>query len=370
MVRENELKKLIEKTWDIGKVTEIHQFANGVTNLNFKVVCSKENRITRYALKRYEVRVEEHTIQYEHAFMKHIQPYSNRMTTVPVTTRGGDTYIRYYEEGYGYYLALFTYLEGEDTYTWLYNDVSDETMISCAQTLACFHVWGYDFDSGNELEKQQLNVLNRFSDIRMELTEWLSVLEAEGNHPYFVGYYRKHKKFIVSQLEYLEYNLKRMKDYLPECTIHQDINPGNMKFDEKGSVCAILDLDWVVRGKRLYDVAWMAQQMLSRWDEDRLGQIPMDKLALYLRSYNETIQNLSCQLGSLTEEECDFLADMMAVTELTVMRDFVDLVMCDRNKQDILYYFYIMKYRNILTNTVKHSNLIRSIARRESGYKI
>jgi Ser/Thr protein kinase RdoA (MazF antagonist) len=356
----NALESFVENTWDVGKVTGIRRFTNGVTNLQYKVTCQKEGAQTCFALKRYEGRVSRCTVEYEHALMHHLKKYSGGMTSVPIYTRAGNDYIRSEDEGRLFFWGLFTFLPGASTYTWLYTRIPDVSIRSCGEAGALFHTWGNDFLPDAELACQQENVLSRFSRIPEELARWIPELEKEHTHPYFVGYLKQYQSYFESEVKRLDALLREVAGDLPECTIHQDMNQGNFMFGENGKVSAVLDLDWAVHGKRLYDVAWMAQQMLSSWEEASLGEILADKLPMYLEAYNRTAEG--SLPGPLTKTECEFLPEMMAITELIVIRDFVDLVYTNRGFSDILYYFYLWRYRRMLVDTAEKRDLIRKAA--------
>jgi Ser/Thr protein kinase RdoA (MazF antagonist) len=352
---------MVQKYWNVWQVFHVAYLSNGVTNLNFKVVCEVEGSPRTYALKRYEARTTPYMIKFEHAFMNHVQRKSNGMTTVPITNRCGMTYVRLADDDKEYYWALFSFLPGKDKYTWIFNDVSDTAVYSSGEALAKFHYWGYDFAPPQCGGKT--TALERLNEMLDEMENRICELEKAERHRKFTTYFLQNKDFLYEQIAICKEKYHVYETMLPECFIHQDINPGNMMFDENDAVCAIFDLDWVAKGKRLYDVAWMGHQMLASWKEEILGHIDFNKLAMYIQSYNKTSEVNADVLGKLTEAEIEFYPYMTLITELTVVRDFVDLVYTNRDNNDIQYYFYLYRYICIIQNTLQNMDTMRETVR-------
>jgi Ser/Thr protein kinase RdoA (MazF antagonist) len=348
--------EIIEENWDIGSIKEVTRCTNGVTNITYKIVCEKDGSETPYIVKCYEPRTKEEAVRYEHAYMEYIKPQGGDMISVPLHTKSGDTLIQHDYDGKLLFWDLATFLPGDVKYTWIFNYVNDLSITTTAAGLARFHGWGAGFKNSYE----PATYIDRFWDLKNEIDHNLSDLIEAGKHRKFTDYVQTKLSYLWEMYDRSSAVLKDSMDDLPECMIHQDFNPGNLMYFDDGALAGIFDLDWMVVGKRLYDVVWCAQQMLSSWDEDHFGQIDPAQLEAYLRSYNEAAA--SSAYGALNELECSTFSAMMIAQELLICADFVDLVHEDREKNQFEYYLFFLKHIRMLEDVTEKYDKFNQIA--------
>ena len=317
--------ELLEKNYDFDEVLAVERIKAGDTNQSFLAECVKDKKTQTWYVRRYNEAEQEKDIIYEHAFEQYFSQRVNGevQTIVPLRTKQGSTWVYEELEGEKRYYAVFNILKGREPYSWEYNDMSSQALLSCAEITARFQDWAYGFTAPEDGGRREASLEEQLEIWKTDLPQAIfDKSKSPSIFRRFNEYFEKELPFFLEMIEFCQKELELCKDGLKKCINHKDLNPGNLMFDEDDQVCAIFDMDWVNEDYRLYDVGWMAYQATASWDSREWGSVPLDKLEVFLKTYNKTMREIASPLGELNQKEKEFLPIMMMIGVMKVIMDF------------------------------------------------
>lgn len=347
---EEHICDIIQKEYDFGQVKSLSKEMIGDTNKNFIAVCEKDDNECEWFIKQYENAKTQNEIIYEHAFMHYFNKRADGRIQSPIVipNKHGETWVYNKWNGNMNYYAVFDMMKGLQTYSWINNQLSETAFISCSESTAKFHSWAYGFISPDGIIPNTPNIQDQLDIWYKEIQFFLQNIKGKSFCRLFYDYWDRNLDDLKKQVMFCKKEFGRYNQKLPKCIIHGDLNPSNMMFDEKDHVTHIFDFEWVHENIRIYDIAWVAHQTLSSWDESHLGQMSLEKLCSFLSIYNKTIVNLNGTLSPLTLEESEIFPISIIAVCIKIVRDFISYIYYEPDKNVVKWYFASIKYIYIM----------------------
>lgn len=330
----SELSSILAQ-YDLGELVGFEQDERGTVNTSFTIETQKSGVKNKYFFRRYKrgVRIEE--LQCEHSIINHLLSNHFDIVARVHTTRQGTTYVWRREDGgdpEGVFYAIFSFLPGEDPYTWIDPVCSPSEIVSSAQVLARFHhaLEGYT-PLGSKVE-------NKIMDLLPVIDSRIVECSSKAHGTVFDRYLQENMSMLRDHLQRTQHHLQHcLNDGCAEVVIHCDYHPGNLKF-EGGRVVGLFDLDWSKVDYRCFDVALAMFYFFACWDHERDGSLRLDDLDLFLNAYQNTLSGM-LGLGPMTGDELVCLADMIAAANLYVVNwTIMDYMNKDVDPDEYLMY--------------------------------
>ncbi len=247
------VRDVVAAHYDLGRLVRVEPIERGYVNVSHFLETIRSGRTQRYVLRRYRDGAELNRVRFEHALLAELERKKFDLAPRLVPTRAGRTYVEIVEPGpasgrRATYLALFGYLEGEDSYTWDRPDLTEPELAEAAKTLAAYHraISGWsppEPDPGPTVD-----------DALSSLAEAWSGFEADASRSAFEACFLEHEAGLLDLAAgVVEALAERPGDALPRLVVHGDYHPGNLRF-RAGGVVGLLDFDWARVDARCFDV--------------------------------------------------------------------------------------------------------------------
>jgi Ser/Thr protein kinase RdoA (MazF antagonist) len=358
------MREIIITHYDLGKITAIEKAKLGDTNKSFIVTCEKEGKETKYCARQYHYSKQEPEITYEHAFDLY---FSGRvkgevLSPLPIKTKKGTTWVRLEFEGSENYYTVFSFIQGLEPYGWEYNEVSETAFVSIVEAMAKFHIWAQGFVKPKGSGRMEPPLLEFIDTWSRTIPQWVDSMKGDSHRRKLYEYCVSQWDYIAEKIEFAKKEYLKYKDGLTQCIIHEDINPSNLMFDKDDHVSAIFDFDWVTDGVRIYDVAWLAFNLMSSWREDSFGEMPIEKTKRFLSVYNNKMKTLDGFPGVLTKEERLFFPSMIILGCVKINYDFISYMIDNPKGDTFKWYVYVWKFFNLIRFVDKHFDEFTKIA--------
>jgi len=315
------IRLLLEKNYDLGKLTRVKGVLGGYYNKSYAVWMSMYGHTHQYFLRLYNPKTIKNEILFEHALLNHLRSKGFTLAAAIVPCRNHATVVCTppFENHWGEraFWALFEFLEGEDKYSWTYTGLTDKEFINAAEIFAYLHNCGPDFKKPPEVDRAQPRIMEFMPTFKKTFTAFLE----QADDRLCDRLFKDNFEAICRALDYAaSFDVKF--EGMPEIPIHCDYHPGNLKFRDEKCV-GVFDFDWSKIDYRLFDVALGLVYFTSIWNDQVTGLRP-DKFLLFLSTYNETCHRLDCK-NLLTKQEQRYLVPMLSIANLYVLNwDLVD----------------------------------------------
>ncbi len=323
--------EVVEGYYDLGTVLEIYEIFGGYINRSFGIVVEKEGVSKDYFLRKYKRTITEDEVLFEHAMITHSIENGLTICAGVVPTRQGTTFVAPKISRSKF--AVYTFLKGEDKYTWDNPIMEDGEYASAASVLATFHNAAKDFDPQGRVRAEPgiLEMIPGFVTTFVECA-------GQERHTKFHEYYRGKIDTIITTIKE---NTIPAEDVakMPVNPIHCDFHPGNLKF-MNNKVVGIFDFDWSKFDLRLFDVCLALVYCTSRWDEQNDGTMLLDKCSIFLVSYQKTMTELG-GLPPMNPTELRHLPTMMAMANFYLLNWDITAYYAEENLNDYEYLAYL-----------------------------
>jgi homoserine kinase type II len=310
----SELKSILAQ-YDLGDLVGFERDERGTVNTSFAIQTQKDGINNRYFFRRYKRGVRTEELQCEHSIINHLLSNHFDIVARVYPTREGSTYVwRREEDGEpeGVFYAIFSFLPGDDLYTWIDPVCSPSEIASSAQVLARFHraLEGYT-PLGSRVE-------TKIMDLLPVIDSRIVMCLSQAHGTVFDSYLQENVSLLRDHLHRTQSRLENcLSDGCVEVVIHCDYHPGNLKF-ENGQVVGLFDLDWSKLDYRCFDVALALYYFFTCWEADCDGSLRLDDMDLFLDAYQRTLRS-NPGLGPLSSDELGCLVDMIAAANLYVV---------------------------------------------------
>ena len=305
-----ELRHILSQ-YNLGELVAYQRDERGTVNTSFTIDLVSHGKPKRYFLRRYKKGVKEEELLFEHSLLTHLIEKNFSLVSRVHPTRDGRSYLKYAGDPPVFY-AIFDFLEGEDTFTWINPRCNPSEIISSAEALAGFHraIYGW-VPQGQRHEP-------RIVDLLPALPGFIEDILQMGRQDAFTDYLHANRGPILQHIGELLTILHRPGyQGLPQLVVHCDYHPGNLKF-AAGKVVAMFDFDWSKVDVRGFDIGLAIVYFFSSWDEAENGQLRLEGMELFLRSYQSKLAD-DPGIGPLSLAEQEHLPALIAAGNLYVM---------------------------------------------------
>lgn len=300
--------ELIEENYDLGKVVEVYEIFGGYINRSFGIYVEKGGRRQEYFVRKYKSGITDKEILFEHKLIEFSIQNGLTMAAGLIRTKTGDTYIKTPSGDDTDYYAIYQYLAGEDKYTWDNPHCNDAEYASSAEVLAVFHNSSRHFNPEG-LERMEPKIME-FLPTRAAVYKEYAQKDLDTKYH---AYYLKQLSAILEVLETSQIPEDVWRK-MPLNPCHNDFHPGNLKYHDNQAI-SLFDFDWSKIDLRLFDVCLALAYFCSSWDDETDGVLRLDKCAIFLKAYQNKLQQLG-GITPLTPEEKQYFPTMMAAANL------------------------------------------------------
>jgi homoserine kinase type II len=328
-----QIVEVVETYYDIGKVVDAYEIFGGYVNRSFGVIVERDNVQKYYFLRKYKLGRSDEEIMFEHALITHSISHGLTICAGLVFTKNRSTYVKPTISKNKF--AIYRYLEGEDKYSWDNPIMEDEEYAGSAEVLAKFHYSTASFDPRG-LQRAEPKIL----EIMPTLAEKFLVLSLDENRKRtkFFNYFLRHLERIVTILGNTVIPEKDAAGMVVNA-IHCDFHPGNLKFADNRAV-GVFDFDWAKIDLRLFDVCFALAYNSSYWGGLIDGNMDLEKCGIFVRSYQETLQQLG-GIEPLNRLELHYFPEMMAMANFYLLNWTVTAFFSEKETNDYEYLAYL-----------------------------
>ena len=304
-----QIVEVVEGYYDLGRVLDVDEIFGGYINRSFKFTVRKDGTEADYFLRKYKKGATEDEILFEHDMISHSIANGLDICASVIPTVNRTTFVKSQISRSKF--AVYTFLKGEDKYTWDNPIMEDPEYESAARVLATFHNATKDFDP-----KGRSRVEPPIIDMVSTLPGTFIDCAKQSRNTKFHLYYTHKLDTILSAIKHNTIPEKDLEQ-MPVNAIHCDFHPGNLKF-EANKVVGIFDFDWSKIDLRLFDVCLALAYCTSSWEEHSDGTLLLDKCRIFLTAYQERLSELN-GLAPLNQTELKHLPTMMAMANFFLL---------------------------------------------------
>jgi homoserine kinase type II len=353
-----EIETLFAAHWDRGPLIRLWEIGGGYCNRSFGLHALKGKRERKFLLRRYNPKVIESEIRFEHALISHLRRNGFHLAAAVIPCPDGATYARTTSPetagGGPVFWALFDFLEGQDKYTWMDVDLNEREFVSCADILARLHHAGRGFVKPPGADRAQPRIMALMETFKGAF----AALAAAADERVCDRLLRDNLQRITAVIDRCLTAEKRFHG-MPELPIHCDFHPGNLKYGHDRGI-GLFDFDWAKVDYRLFDVALALVYFCAVWTGDAAGTLLPQKMARFLAVYNDRCSALN-GIEPLTAQEKRMLRRMLAAANLFVLNwDLTDFYQLE-DPDDVEYATYIRHNLMLLEWIETQSELSRAI---------
>lgn len=333
-----QIKEVVEKHYDLGSVTEVFEIFGGYINRSFGFHAEKDGEKHKYFIRKYCKGKNEKEILLEHGMLACAKKNGVDAVAGMIPARNGKTYIQE-TEGTGenrldWYFAVYEYLDGEDKYSWLDTNLTDEELASAAEVMASFHNAVRDFDP-KDWARQEPGILELMPILRDKTFKEWAALDVNN---VFTDYFRKtlpRVNEVINKLVVPEADRAKLPLNPIQCDCHQ----GNMKFQDN-RVVGVFDFDWAKVDLRVFEIGLALVYFTPHWAGDLDGALKLDKCKVFLEAYQRKLQELG-GLSPLNETEKKYLYEFINAGNVYLILWCVRAYYEDLTLNDYEYLFYL-----------------------------
>ncbi len=349
-----QIKSVVENNYDIGTVTDVYEMFGGYINRSFAFYTEKDGKKYVYFIRKYSKGKVEKEIYLEHNLLAYAKKNGAKEVANTISARNGKSFV-VASEGTGedqlnYYFAVYEFLEGEDKYNWVENELTNGELASVAEVMATFHNAVKDFDPKG-WARQELEILDLLPTLPGRFTEWAAV---DVNNM-FTDYYRKNLPRIIEVIGKLTIS-REDRAKLPLNPIQCDCHPGNMKFHDN-KVVGVFDFDWSKVDLRVFEIGLALVYFCASWISELDGVLHLDRCKVFLEAYQNRLKDLG-GLSPLNETEKRYLPEMLNAGNIYLVLWCIRAYYDDVTLNVYEYLFYLQHQVKCMNWVDKHREAI------------
>ncbi len=311
-IQASQLKVIISNHYDLGELVDYEQLNLGYVNVSSIVEITSNSKKKRYFLRRYKLGKKEEEIVFEHSIIKHLTKKNFHLTASVIPTKDGKTYVKRSESGANVFYAVFDFLVGEDKYTWVNPNCSDEDLKAAAAVLARFHNAVFDLTpKGCRYEAKIVNLLP-------EIAHTMQKCALNAGKTEFDAYFLENISILQKTIQRIQRVME--KDEYKELialVIHCDFHPGNLKF-QNSTITGLFDFDWSKVDLRCFDIALAITYFCVAWEGKQDGNLQLNKVALFLDAYQNTLRDAP-GVEPMSDVELEFLPSLIGASNIYIL---------------------------------------------------
>ncbi len=369
---EQAVADVISTCYDFGKVMSVTRLFGGLENQNFSVTTNNGQRHYRLFMRKYNKNARVKDILLEHKFNSYLCAGNFSGAAKCIQSKNGKTLVehlvRYSHIKYADLpdeqsrFAVYSYLEGENRYSWMTPNCTMTDLASAGSMLARMHECGFGFDDG-EYVKQKPKIIELSGKFPMYFSKYEKKAQSAVNGSKCFKYFLEKLPSYHTALEHCQLQKDKYKGML-ELMIHGDYHPGNLKYSDDG-VIGVFDFDWCRKDLRLFDAAIAVTYFCTSWKEHENGILFSDEIKVFLEAYQERLKD-SPRIFPLTKEELLLLPEMIILANMYViwwdLREIFELEDPESFEDDCLV--YLVHNTKINNYALEHIEEIREITRK------
>jgi homoserine kinase type II len=316
----DKIRNLVREHYDLGGWIDVEEIYGGYCNKSYRLVGDGGRR--SYLLRRYNPNIAEEEIRFEHALLTHLNQKGFDLISKIIPCRSGTGYVRITTpatpQNRPRYWALFTYLDGDDAYSWTRTDLTSSEFDSAAEILARFHGAGCDFIKPPGADRSQPPIMAFLPEVKKAFAAYL---HRAGD--------RRCDRLVRNRFDDISATIDGCMsagtrfEGMPVLPIHCDYHPGNLKY-AGGRGVGLFDFDWSKIDYRLFDVALGLVYFCSTWDDHAAPELLLEKMQRFLWIYDRTCAARR-DVCPLSAQEHRGLEAMLAAANLYVLHwDLMD----------------------------------------------
>lgn len=355
-----QIKDLVEEHYDLGLVTDVFEIFGGYINRSFGFYAEKDGERHKYFLRRYRKGKSKKEILLEHGMLACAKQKGIDFVAAVIPTRKGKSYVELFEgdgeDRQQWYFAVYEFLKGEDKYSWLYTNLSDEEMASAGEVLARFHNAVKDFDP-KDLAGQQPGILELLPLLRDKTFKEWAALDINN---IFTEYFRENLPRICAIIDKLIIP-EEDRAKLLLIPIQGDCHQGNMRFEDN-KVVGVFDFDWAKVDLRVFELGLALVYFTPYWAGELDGVLQLDKCKLFLEAYQRKLQELG-GLSPLNETEKKYLPEFINTGNIYLILWCVEAYYQDLTLNVFEYLYYLQHLVRCMNWVDKHREEIEAMIR-------
>ena len=311
------LSDIVSQYYDLGKLISVERNETGYVNISYHIKTLRGGESKQYILRCYRKGTHENKIKFEHALMKELSERGFDLAPSVVVTKDGSTYAivpeKFAEGNWATSIAVFSYLPGEDRYSWDAPLCTSEELTNAAEVLALYHNTIFGWEGAGNWKKPRI-----IEQIPLMVKQWRAAGKNGGNSVFDL-YFAEHSDYLLETLkESMHYPTRAVYDTLPHLAIHGDYHPGNLKFLNR-KISGLFDFDWARMDTRCFDVGLAIFYFCTSWEVNSDGNLLVDRVELFLDSYQKIEAEDGQELGPLTSPELESLPHLILASNAYVL---------------------------------------------------
>ncbi len=357
----NQILTVVEKFYEIGKVVEIREFFNGYINRSFGVTVEKDGEHKLWFVRKYAKNKDKSEMLLEHNLLIHARDNGFPFGASPILGKNGLTYQTLMQEVDGielpYYFSVYNFLEGEDLYNWVENELPPIAYLSVADVIARFHGSVSNFDAQG-WKRNEAPILELIPKLPEVFAGYVKGTEEAGVRNVYTAYFAR----VLPELQAICKSFSLPPDdvaALPINPIQCDFHPGNVKYAPDGRAVGIFDFDWAKVDIRVFELGLGCVYFFASWLTESDGLLYLDRLRDFLAAYDESMAVHGGSLGPLNDAEIRALPNMLVAGNLYLVLWCSRAYFEDMSLNPYEYLFYMQHQIRCLHWTLEHMDEIR-----------
>jgi len=309
---EREAYEVVTSCYALGDVLAVNQLFGGYENLSFKVTVQDAGGQRRYFLRKCKPSTTENEIGFEVSLLEHLAARGFTISAGVVLDASACAFeCRPDQSGQTCFWSLYDYLEGQNKYTWVENELTEREYAQAGALLARFHAAAADFDPG-DYQRVQPPILDLVPMLPQMWSESMAHNRGTATDEFLLSRIDDALR-TVAAVHIPADDLSRM----PRLPVHCDYHPGNLKYtgDE---ITGLFDFDWSKIDYRLFDVAVGCVYFCSSWREQDEGELWIDSAATFVTAYQDEAARHESP-GPLNAAELRNFVQMLTCANLYVL---------------------------------------------------
>jgi len=311
-------RNILSEHYGIGQLIRQERIYKGYINDSYKIEMLRGGQKCRYLMRRYRKGTPEEKVRFEHALLHELQIRKFRFSPRIILAKDGMAYVsiarQQKNKTHKNYIAVFSFLPGNDKYDWDTPLCSDEELISSAKILSLYHNTIYNWKGIVCLRE-----LSNFDETNLMAKKWKVFTRNTAKFP-FDDYFLEQFDVLINMINIIP--PQKVYRAMPRLAVHGDYHPGNLKF-KGGKVTGVFDFGWSKIDARCFDVGLAIMYFCCTWKETNNGILQLDRLENFLRAYQETSKN-NQTIGPLNKLELEYLPHMIHMGNLIVVDWILD----------------------------------------------
>ena len=313
------LNSLLGEYYDLGKLVNVQRNERGYVNVGYEIEMLRAGKSQRYFLRCYRQGVCRKRIKFEHGLLKQLYKRQFMLSPRVIQTNHGTTYVRIVQKKKDggkkqkCYISIFSYLRGEDKYSWDVPLCTVAELADAARVLALYHNTVFGWKTKNTWGKPIfLEYLPRMVET------WKTYTRKASGQSAFEGYFLEQFEYLLGILKgFMNFPGQQRYTMMPHVVIHGDYHPGNLKFQD-GKVVGVFDFDWAKIDARCFDVCLAVNYFCTSWEGSKDGQLLLDRVDVFLNAYQQAAKELN-RLGGLNDLELLCFPEMLLMSNVSTI---------------------------------------------------